>query len=320
MAVIKGTNGNDTLTSGPGADLVKGLKGNDLLTANGDDTLNGGRGNDTYNVLEGGAYAIVDAGGIDTIETNATDFLLAAGIENLMIYQEGGLTTASGNELANIITAFGDGSSQIDGRGGRDTLKGGDGSDTVNGGSGADNVHGGAGNDVLFIDGADWHVDGDGGTDTLAFTPRYIDLTLMPASRIEEFEVIDLSYARHENHLTVTKATLKRLSFDSDNVEVILGDGDTIEIKGRYTDLGENAEGVHRYAMGRVRLSVRSASVEGTSSNDVLQDESANLIKGLDGAGPLTSTFVDEGVHGGLYPYPVGTATLLVDTSITDVS
>lgn len=302
MAIIKGTNGKDHLTSGPGADLVKGLNGNDVLVANGDDTLDGGRGNDTYRVFEGGAYEIVDAGGIDTIETRETDVLLAAGIENLTMYQGGDwyLSTALGNGLDNTIIVVGDGSSRVDGAGGKDTLKGGDGSDTINGGGNADNLHGGEGNDVLVIDSRDWHVDGDGGTDVLAPTPKYFDLTRMPHERIEEFEVIDLSYSAFANVLTVDRDSLKWLSFNTDRVKVILGSGDRVQIKGDYREYGDDSDGVQQYALGRVRLSVYGSDIKGTSGNDVLAgNEWANVVRGFEGDDTLTGGLGIDTLIGG---------------------
>ena len=230
MATINGTNKNDHLTSSSDADIVNGLQGNDVLVANGDDTLDGGSGNDTYRVFEGGAYVLVDAGGIDTLETDESDILLAAGIEKLTINLGGvgHLSTATGNNLNNTITAFGDGSVQIDGNGGMDTLKGGNGADTLDGGANADNVHGWFGDDVLVIDDQDWHIDGDLGIDTLAVLPEYFDISVMPFGRIEEFEVIDLSYSDSANELTLDRHGLKQISIGADTVDVILGHGDSI--------------------------------------------------------------------------------------------
>ena len=301
MATIKGTKGNDTLTSGSEADLYKGKDGNDLLVADGDDTLDGGLGNDTYRVFEGGAYAIVDAGGIDTLETRESDIVLAAGIENLTLARDGGgpLSTATGNDLNNTIIVVGDGSSRVDGGRGKDTLKGGGGNDTVDGGVGADNVHGGAGDDVLVIDDKDWHVDGDTGIDTLAVTPEYFDMTVMIHERIEEFEVIDLSYSGRANTLTVDEDSLLWLNFDIDTVKVILGAGDSVVIKGDYTDLGD-ADGVHYFDVGDARLEVYGSGAEGTSGNDFLVgNDWSNVIDGLDGDDRILSRGGNDTIDGG---------------------
>ncbi|MEH1838338.1 MAG: calcium-binding protein [Nostoc sp.] len=48
MADIIGTNGNDTLAGSDSANTIKGLAGNDSITANGNDTLTGGGGKDEF--------------------------------------------------------------------------------------------------------------------------------------------------------------------------------------------------------------------------------------------------------------------------------
>jgi Ca2+-binding RTX toxin-like protein len=301
MATIKGTKGNDTLTSGSEADSYKGKDGNDVLVANGDDTLNGGLGNDTYRVFGGGAYTIVDAGGIDTLQTHETDIFLAAGIENLTLDQDGAgdLWTATGNDLNNTMIILGDGASRVAGGHGRDTLKGGGGDDTIDGGAGADNVHGGEGDDVLVIDAKDWHVDGDGGTDVLAVTPEYFDMTVMIHERIEEFEVIDLSYSGRANMLTVNEESLLWLSFNTDTAKIILGTGDSVVIKGHYTDLGEE-DGVHYFDVGDAKLEVYGSGVEGTSGNDFLVgNDWSNVINGLGGDDRILSNGGNDTIDGG---------------------
>lgn len=103
-----GTGGNNTLNGGTGDDTLNGLGGNDTLNGNaGDDRLNGGEGNDNLN---GGA--------------------------------------------------------------GDDTLDGGNGNDTLNGGAGLDVILGGAGTDTInqtSTDGRDL-IDGGAGADTYRLT------------------------------------------------------------------------------------------------------------------------------------------------------
>jgi hypothetical protein len=110
MAILSGGNGNDTLNGGAGDDTLFGGNGNDTLNGGaGDDTLFGGNGNDTLN---GGA--------------------------------------------------------------GNDTLDGGRGDDTVVGGKGADKAFLGAGNDTFVWndgDGSDV-VEGQAGFDTLVFNGK----------------------------------------------------------------------------------------------------------------------------------------------------
>ena len=300
MATINGTIENDTLTSGSTADTVNGLQGDDVLVANGNDTLNGGSGNDTYQVSEGGAYVLVDAGGIDTLETDESDIVLAGSIEKLMITLggDGTLATATGNSLHNTITAFGDGSVQIDGGVGRDTLKGGNDADTLDGGANADNVHGWLGDDVLVIDDQDWHIDGDLGIDTLAVLPEYFDLTMMPFGRIEEFEVIDLSYSDSAQLLTLDRHSLKNISIGADTVDVILGHGDSLEIKGSYVYQGEQ-DGVDYFQLGSKQLLVHGDN-QGTSGNNLMTgSEWDDFLKGLGGTDRLLGGAGNDTLDGG---------------------
>lgn len=155
MAVIRGTNGVDTLRGTSYADTIYGYAGNDLLFGYaGNDILIGGTGAD---YLSGGT-------GIDTasyqyataaVQVGLTgDPLLAAGealgdrfvsIENLT--GSGFGDVLAGNAYANVLR----------GLGGSDNLLGGSGNDTLDGGSGHDYLHADAGNDsVNGGTGRDW--------------------------------------------------------------------------------------------------------------------------------------------------------------------
>jgi Ca2+-binding RTX toxin-like protein len=105
--------GNDTLDGGNGNDAILGLAGND--------TLNGGNAND---VLDGG-------GGDDT---------MTGGNGNDMLFGSFGIDTLMG----------GNGDDSLDGGAGNDILDGGKGEDIVNGGTGDDDLTGGSGPD-LFV-------------------------------------------------------------------------------------------------------------------------------------------------------------------------
>jgi trimeric autotransporter adhesin len=165
---IEGTAGNDSLTGTEGIDQILGSAGNDTIDGrggvdeirggDGDDTLinrenvtrfelaaetlDGGLGNDTYDLLSSPlgdpvGTIILDAGGIDTILSNR-GFGLPDGIENLTLF-EGGFGT--GNALDNVIrtmTSEGHAGYTVNAAGGNDTLIGGDDNDTMTGGSGND--------------------------------------------------------------------------------------------------------------------------------------------------------------------------------------
>jgi serralysin len=105
--------GNDTLDGGNGNDAILGLAGNDTLNgANGNDVLDGGGGNDR----------------------------LVGGNGNDMLFGSFGMDTLIG----------GNGEDSLDGGAGNDDLNGGNGKDTVNGGTGDDDLTGGNGPD-LFV-------------------------------------------------------------------------------------------------------------------------------------------------------------------------
>ncbi|MEH2076085.1 MAG: hypothetical protein V7K57_17100, partial [Nostoc sp.] len=64
MAIINGTNGNDTLNGTTDNDLINGLAGDDTLNGNGgDDTLNGGTGDDTFYTGSDYTYVLATGGG-----------------------------------------------------------------------------------------------------------------------------------------------------------------------------------------------------------------------------------------------------------------
>ncbi|WP_308189089.1 calcium-binding protein [Nostoc mirabile] len=198
MAVINGTNNNDTLVGrvdfGPlfldRPDTINGLDGKDSLTGldtndslnggTGDDTLRGQGGNDTLNggigadILDGGDnddLYIVDnvldvaaevlgdtRAGVDTVLSSVT-YTLSANLENLRL--TGAAFSGTGNAQDNVIT----------GTGSENVLWGLDGNDILNGVSligdifvGGDTLNGGDGNDTLNGDGI---LNGGDGNDTL---------------------------------------------------------------------------------------------------------------------------------------------------------
>ncbi len=116
--------GNDTLNGGDGNDVLFGYDGNDTLNGgDGNDALNGGAGNDILNAGDG-------------------------------------LNSLSG----------GAGDDTLNGGANQDGLFGGDGNDTLNGGNGTDLLQGGAGNDTLSGgQGGDiFNFIGDWGQDTIS--------------------------------------------------------------------------------------------------------------------------------------------------------
>ncbi|TDQ80908.1 hemolysin type calcium-binding protein [Dongia mobilis] len=157
-----GTDDDNEITGGIGADKLFGGIGNDLLVGNagndwldggdGDDTLVGGAGNDTY-VIESNDDTIVEiggpAGGVDTIRSHI-DLELEnyADIENLVLLSDA--QKGYGNSSANVIIGN-DENNDLDGKEGNDVLEGGLGDDTLTGGEGNDILKGGKGNDTYRV-------------------------------------------------------------------------------------------------------------------------------------------------------------------------
>ncbi|HMG48569.1 MAG TPA: pre-peptidase C-terminal domain-containing protein [Allosphingosinicella sp.] len=146
---LEGSNFNDTLTSGGGADTLTGLDGNDsLVGGNANDVLDGGNGNDS---LDGG---------------NDND-TLTGGAGNDVLEGGNGIDTMNGGGDTDTLNG-GNGNDVMNGGAGTDTLSGGNDNDSINGGAGNDLMSGGNGNDIFFfteIGGADRIVDYNRGAD-----------------------------------------------------------------------------------------------------------------------------------------------------------
>lgn len=177
MALINGTNLNNSLSGTALADVINGFDGNDTLYGQGgDDQLFGGNGND---VLNGGAGAdFMDGGdGNDTISVDNVGDVVSGGtgIDLVQVTLAAGLytlagdvenATAMGSTLINLqgngldnLLIGNSASNQLFGEGGNDTLDGGTG--------GGDYMEGGTGNDTYVVDHLTDTVNevGGGGTD-----------------------------------------------------------------------------------------------------------------------------------------------------------
>ena len=112
------------------------------------DSMDGGTGNDTYivndvrdKIYEGQDYQYGDyifRGGIDTVETSVSGYVLADNVENLKLRSNA--ITGTGNDLNNYIQ----------GNYRSNTINGGKGDDLISGGLGSDRLRGGSGSDHLI--------------------------------------------------------------------------------------------------------------------------------------------------------------------------
>ncbi len=169
-AIIRGSEGDDTLYGGAGDDIIYGLKGNDTIyggggndiifaddgrigsdsiTAffnpvdDGDDKVYGGDGNDI----------IFGSGGLDTIYGD-NDLTVSAGPDNDLIIGDGGKLDFANDTVpktvANVIKVSNTQRDRLDPQGGNDILIGNDGNDIIYGGTGADTIDGGDGQDTIY--------------------------------------------------------------------------------------------------------------------------------------------------------------------------
>jgi Ca2+-binding RTX toxin-like protein len=141
---VTGTNSNDSIFGGAGANTLSGQNGDDTFTAtvivggDGNDNITGGGGIDTYDLSLTSANATVTTTTASSTQIG-TDTL--NGIENIKGSQGNDTITLNGN--ANVIDGQG-GNDVIDAGGSNDTVSGGTGNDTITGGTGADLLTGGA--------------------------------------------------------------------------------------------------------------------------------------------------------------------------------
>ncbi len=142
-SVLSGDEGNDTLNAVEGSDLVLGGTGDDFIVglslsiqnAIGTDTIFGGAGNDTVDILNYGDNLIFGGDGEDSLTGGYGD------------------DSVSGD----------DGHDTIRDLGGDNTLSGGNGNDKIFGGDGDEIISGGGGNDTIWSSqGDDWIEAGEG--------------------------------------------------------------------------------------------------------------------------------------------------------------
>lgn len=189
MALINGTDGNDSLAGSSANDVMMGGAGDDIIRSSaGDDAINGGAGFDTYVLSLGRSGLVVTSPsegvfvikptpggmgggfGVDTV----------TGVESFQIVASSATVTVSASEmLARFNYGYSyaptAGNDKLLGGYGNDSINGGGGNDTIEGSNGDDRLAGGAGTDVLR---------GGSGADVFVFRPGegYDD-------RVEDFEV-----------------------------------------------------------------------------------------------------------------------------------
>jgi Ca2+-binding RTX toxin-like protein len=212
-----GGNGGDrfVLSLGGTDDLAFGDRGNDRFrmgaALNTDDTLNGGRGNDTL-ILDG------DYTGANALVCNATTFqhieqvVLAGGHSYHLTFSDGNANAAGGtvnafllgvgDSLTLNLAAELDGGYSVLGGMGNDVVTGTQAADIFEPRTGIDTVHGGGGDDTAVFGGPDLlgpgdHFDGGTGFDTLLIAGAYTGDIFINAGTIAGVEQVTFADAHH---------------------------------------------------------------------------------------------------------------------------
>ncbi len=157
---VTASSANDNLLSGDGDDTLNGLGGNDTLNAGaGNNRVDGDTGDDSIAAL-GGNDLIFGGVGLDVINAGNGANTVYGGDDADSIttgtgndYVEGGAgvdTIIVGNGTNQVLG--GDGNDVITSGTGVDTIYGGNDDDNINSGSGFDRIYGGAGVDYLTLD------------------------------------------------------------------------------------------------------------------------------------------------------------------------
>lgn len=189
--------GNDTIVSGAGADLIYGEAGNDtILGFAGADLIYGGLGNDRIygdDLGQDGSSShdtLYGQDGDDILYGGGRNDTLDGGIGNDSLYGGQGddtLLGRSGNDIlygddanntGNDKLQGGDDDDQLFGMSGFDVLSGGAGVDFLDSGDGNDFVNGDAGNDSMVASAGNDTIDGGADIDTVLFTGRRADYLL----------------------------------------------------------------------------------------------------------------------------------------------
>ncbi|HYW17466.1 MAG TPA: calcium-binding protein [Allosphingosinicella sp.] len=179
---LQGEGGNDHLFGGGGDDLLEGGDGNDELDGwQGADSMIGGLGDDVYNVDSANdiitEYA---AEGIDTVKVRKSSYTLGANLENADLRYYTGSISVTGNSAANVFI-MGTGAQTVSGSTGVDTVSyahtaaveidlwsmtfGGEAANDYM--TGIENLTGSAHDDILRALGTVSVIDGGAGADTM---------------------------------------------------------------------------------------------------------------------------------------------------------
>ncbi|WP_081603032.1 calcium-binding protein [Fortiea contorta] len=265
---LVGTNRNDYLFGGDGDDYIDGGKGNDwLFGGDGNDTLDGGKGNDY--LFGGDGNDIINGG-------DGNDWLFG-----------------------------GDGNNTLNGGNGNDWLFGGDGNDIINGGAGNDRFWGSQGSDSLNggdgKDIADYSFFGEG--ITLRFEYDYAPSS--PSSLIYQATPALRVVKNGGSGALPIPLTASNPKDTLESVETIIGaEGQTNTINFAFKNAGTNRGAfvpatsapaitldlaAQTLSYGQTTLTVRNFSnaIASPNNDTLLGDDKANVLDGFIGSNVL---------------------------------
>lgn len=207
MAVITGTEGDDTLNGVPGeSDTIDGLGGNDTINAGDqDDIVSGGDGND---IIDGGDQNDLIGGGAGADE-------IRGGSGNDTIYGQDGDDILIGDGLT------------------------GGGADYIDGGAGDDTIYAGDSTGALFDGGADYirWGPGTGNDEVFGLTPAEGDRIYLDGIAYEDLTIVSSDTGGGNFDYTVTSATDPTISLIIRQVPTfMINPLDPLAVEGMFTD------------------------------------------------------------------------------------
>ncbi len=292
---ITATSGNDTIDTGDGNDIIRGLGGND--------TLNGGDGEDTavfsgnlssYTITENadGTFTVVDDLGTDGADTLRN--IEFAQFANILVDLS---SLPSSSDLMgtdnNDVLEGGVLDDILSGLGGADMLSGGYGDDILEGGGGADVLDGGEGNDTADYNNATNRVDvnllSGGGSSNQAQGDTYISIENIIGSNLGD----TLRGDQSGNDVDGGNGNDVLIGFNGDD-NLLGGAGRDILNGGNGADVIDGGDGVDQARYNGSTEGVQINLLDGTASGGQAEGDTLLGIENLFGSNHDDVLFGDE--------------------------